>query len=236
MRWLLIVFVLFGCSETPDCFQSRGATISTTIDVPSFNAITLYDDISLIITNGPQNVMATTGENLQSKLHFDVVDQTLSIRNFSSCNWARSYEKTTITISLPDFREIQLLGFGTLESEKLVSSTQLRIISLDSPSDVDISLNGGNLSISSNNVSNFKLTGTVENLDVGFYYGDGILFAQSLDANNITITHKGSNAMHLAPQTSLTGELSGQGNIHLHHNPSQLDVKVSGTGKLVTEY
>ena len=138
---------------------------------------------------------------------------------------------------IPDFTEkIDLLGYGSVSSLDTLSFDHLSITSRDSPSDIILVVNGTKLSISSNNVSNFDLSGYLEELDVGFYYGDGILYAHDLNTRQINIDHRGTNSMHLHPGESLTGTMQGAGNTIIYYKPLERDVNIIGTGKLIERY
>jgi len=231
------LILLIGCQEPSSiCFKKSGQVESQIIDLESFRYVTIQDNISLILANGAPQVILTTGNNLVPRIDFSVLNDRLTIQNLNVCNWTRDYAEVTVTITHPNLEEIELLGYGSVKSADTLSVDQLRIISLDSPSDIFMLVKGNRLLISSNNVSNFELSGTLEEMHVGFYNGDGILFARKLQVNTIVVDHRGTNNMHIFPILSLEGSIQGAGNIILHNKPDKLDVKMTGSGKLITKY
>jgi len=226
-----------GCHDpSPNCFKKSGSIETQVINIEPFQSITLHENISIVLDNGPQKVTLSAGSNLISRINFSVINNRLTIQNDNVCNWTRDYGEITVTISHPSLEEIELLGYGSVSSLDTLSFGQLRIISLDSPSDIYLVVNGTKLSISSNNVSNFHLSGYLEELDVGFYYGDGILYAHDLNTRQINIDHRGTNSLHLHPGESLTGTMQGAGNTIIYYKPLERDVNILGTGKLIERY
>ena len=235
--FILCFIVLLGCSDpSPNCFKKSGAIVSQIVDVSEFRTVTVHDNVSIILENGTQQVTVSAGSNLISRVNVSVDDQRLTINDNNVCNWTRDYGKVTINIRHPNLEEVKLLGSGTLSSLDTLFVDNFSIISRDSPSDVYLTLKGNALSISTNNVSNFELSGYLENLKIGFFYGDGILNAQNLIVNRFDIDHRGTNAMHIHAVESLTGIIQGAGDAIIYYKPKEKDLNIIGPGKLIERY
>ncbi len=235
---LTISILLLSCdSETAfDCIKKTGTIETQIIDVGSFNKIVLEDNIDLVISTGDTSLIIVSGKNLLPKINFETSDNILTITNTNKCNWTRQYTAATVHLSHPDLKEILLLGYGNLSSEDTLIISSLRIITLDSPSDVDLTLSGFKLSISSNNISNFHLRGEVSNLSAGFYFGDGILNASELKTENAFVTHSGTNTMRIMTIGLLEGSVNNIGNLEIFTAPSEIKMEVNGKGQIIKKY
>ena len=89
------------------------------------------------------------------------------------------------------------------------------------------------LNIISNNVSNFILTGTTNNLFINFASGQGKFEGENLIAQNIGIFHRGTNKMIVNPIQQITGEIRSSGNVISVNRPPLVDVDEFYTGKLI---
>lgn len=235
---LTLSILLFSCdSETAfDCIKKPGTIETQRIEAGSFDKIVLEDNIDLVISTGDTSVLIVSGKNLLPKISFVTANNILTITNVNKCNWTRQYTAATVYLTHPDLKEIQLLGYGNLTSEDTLSISKLRIISLESPSDVDLTLSGFKLYISSNNISNFHLNGMVSELSAGLYYGDGILDASNLRVENAYITHSGTNTMKINTRGLLEGSINNVGNLEIYSAPSEMKIEINGKGKIIKKY
>ena len=235
---LALSILLFSCdSETAfDCIKKTGITATQIIDVGSFDKIVLEDNIDLVILPGDTSVFIVSGKNLLPKISFETSNNILTIANTNKCNWTRQYTAATVYLSHPDIKEILLLGYGNLSSEDTLIINSLRIIALESPSDVDLTLSGFKLSISSNNISNFRLNGKVTELNAGFYSGDGIFDARNLKTENAYITHSGTNTMRINTRGLLEGSVNNVGNLEIFTAPYEIKMEVNGKGRIIKKY
>ncbi len=235
---LFCCFLLSSCdSETAfDCIKKPGSTVTQFVETSMFDTVILKDNIDLVVSNGDTSVFVESGKNLLPKIRFETVNNILTISNDNTCNWSRKYTAATVYLSHPDLKEIQLLGYGNLTAIDTLIFNYLRIISLDSSSDVDLTLSGNKLYISSNNISNFNLDGEVWELNAGFYYGDGILEARNLLVDYAIITHTGTNTMRIKPLSRLEGTINNIGSIEIYAAPAEIEIKLNGSGRIIKKY
>ena len=99
--------------------------------------------------------------------------------------------------------------------------------------DFRMSVNNQDLDIVSNNISSFYVNGTTENLSVRFFAGSGRFEGENLIAQNVEVSHRGSNDMIVHPIQSLTGILRGTGNVIAVNEPLLVDVERIYTGQLI---
>ena len=244
--YILISIVLLSCNgkNVPDCFQNSGVIIQKEFTVAAFSKIIVFERVQLILKDAlEQKIMVETGEYLMNDIVVIVEDDQLILRNNNGCNLTRDYGITKIYVSAPNITDIRSSTGLPILSEGVLNYPDLTLISEDfeaesqyhTDGDFRMEVNCTNLNVINNNLSHMFLSGTVENLVVGFYSGNSRFEGRNLIAQNIRIFQRSSNDMILHPQLSLTGEIRSTGNVIVVNEPSVLDVQVYYTGRLIVE-
>lgn len=241
--YIVMITILFGCSgeNVPDCFQTAGTIIQKEISVSEFNRILINRDIELIIKQTDNySLVIETGENLLADVEAEVIDNQLIIKNNNTCNYVRDFGITKVYVTAPNLTEIRTSTQYDISSDGVLIYPDLDLISEDFTEDTEftvgdfrLNLDSENLRIVSNNISFFYISGRTTNLFVGFFAGTGRFEGENLIADNVSISHRGSNDMIVNPQLSLTGVLRGTGNLISKNQPSTIDIEELYTGRLI---
>ena len=186
-------------------------------------------------------VIVETGENLMNDIEVRVEDGRLILINNNACNLTRDYGITKVYVSSPNLTEIQNSSGLTVKGDGILNYANLRLISEDfnDPSvthtdgDFDLQVNCNRIDIVFNNLSNIFISGSVNNLSIGFYSGDGRFEGANLIAQTIDIFQRSSNDMIVNPQQSLKGEIRGTGDVISLNRPPIVEVEQFYTGKLI---
>jgi len=233
--YIAIFIMLAGCN--PDgigCFKSSGSTETISVIVPDFTSIDVTSNIEIHLSAGAtKSVQLTAGGNLIPGIRIEVVDGILYLDNLNTCNWTRKYVNPVVEISNPELTKIVQRGHGGVISNETLTYENLELEN-NGTGNFTLDVNIMNLSITSNEVVNFYLTGSVRQLLIGFYYADEIFFGEELQVENCVITHYGSNSMHLNVSGSLKGSIYSYGDVILHRQmPQTIEVTESENGKLI---
>jgi len=241
---LIVLFSSCNSEDANDCFQVEGKTIIQQIVLEDFNEINVYGGIKLFLTYGEtQRVELETGENLANDISFELEANQLKIRNHNTCNFVRNYGVTKVFVTLPDLKYLRNGSQFAIESTNLLNFEDITLVSEDANGEGDfytngnfkLQLNSNKITIVNNNLSNYVLSGEVENLQVGFFNGDGRFEGENLVAQHVNVYHRGSNKIIVNPQQSLTGELVSTGDLISKNTPPEVEVEELYTGKLVFE-
>ncbi|MCX7551773.1 head GIN domain-containing protein [Xanthomarina sp. F2636L] len=248
MKKLLYIFILvsfFACDseDTNDCFQKSGDIVQQEVTVPDFHKIFVNRNIELILKEAAEtHVLIETGKNLLNDIEVVVVDNQLRVVDNNTCNFIRDYKPTKIYVSAPNITQIRCSTQYDILSDGVLNYSNLSLFSEDFASEGDftvgdfkLQVNSNSLSIASNNISSFYISGETNNLSVGFYSGSGRFEGAGLIAQNVSISHRGYNDMIVNPQVSLTGVLRGTGDLISKNQPPTVEVEQLYTGKLIFE-
>ena len=242
--YLLVFVVIMGCdSENAiDCFQKTGSIISSEISLESFSKITVFDGISLEISQGDtQKVTIETGENLLNDIDFSVEDGRLSITNNNGCNLLRSYGTTKVFITAPAISEIRSSTGLPIVSKGILKYGSLSLLSesfgvpeADTTSGSFIlEIENTQVSIVSNGVAYFELKGTTSKLNINIASGDSRVDAHLLEADEVSVNHRGSNDLLVNPKNKISGTISSTGDVLSYGNPNTIEVQELFKGKLI---
>lgn len=228
-------FLLAGCEPAGDCLKTSGALTTVNLAVEPFSALEIIAEFNVILQEGPeQQLSLTTGKNLVDDINFEVINEIFIIRNGNSCRWARSYDFPTLTITHPNIRQIRQGGSGLIVSEGVLNYPNLLLVSDDQSGDFKLEVNSNLLTISSNDVSNFYLSGQCDNLNLSFHSGDGRFEGENLTVANAVVSHCGSNDMVIHATKELKGRLCASGNvIFVKTVPELVDVTIMSNGHLI---
>ncbi|GAA0893293.1 hypothetical protein GCM10009122_29720 [Fulvivirga kasyanovii] len=236
---ILLIILMYGCDSenAPDCLQKAGDNTEVVLDVAPFSLLEVTADLNVVIEQGPEQiVMLSAGENLISDIYYEVIDDRLLIRNDNSCSWVRSYDFPVVKITHPNIAEIRLAGSGLISSKGTLSFPDLSLISENESGDFKLNLNTTALEVVSNDITNFYMSGSVENLRVMFASGDGRFEASDLHATNANIFHRGTNDIIVHVSGELSGRIISSGDlIYVKTKPTIIDVSLENLGDLIDE-
>lgn len=245
LTYLVVLLLVFSCNseDANDCFQTAGTTIQQAVSVPDFERILVNRDVELILNEAPDfSVIIETGENLLNDVKAIVVGNQLQLTDNNTCNMVREYGTTRIYVSAPNIKEIRSSTQFDISSDGVLNYPEFKLISENynqtdafTIGDFRLTVNATRLIVTSNNLSSFYISGTVENADINFFSGIGRFEGRDLVAQKVEIYHRGSNDIIVNPIQELKGDLYGTGNLISINTPPVLEVVRHYQGRLILE-
>lgn len=241
--YILSLILIFACDseDASDCFQTKGTIVQQEVIVAAFENILVNRDVELILKEGAEyEVIIESGSNLINDVEAIVVDNQLQLTDHNSCNYVRDYGITKVYVTAPNIKSIRNSSQYEVSSVGVLAYPSLQLISEDfntpgsfTIGDFRLELNVDNLNIVANNISSFYLSGTANDVFIGFYSGSGRFEGKNLVAQNIDVFHRGSNDMFVNPQVSISGELRGTGDLIAVNEPPIVEVQQFYIGALI---
>jgi len=236
-----LVFILTSCGISEDCFKGNGSRITQTFPLENFTKIKIYDGVGLVIKEGPNyEVTVKTSDNIIDDLDVRIDGDMLIVKDNSTCNIARDYGQTVVYVTAPNLEEIHSKTDQDIKSDGPLTYPSLKLLSMDlsdgaGTGDFYLTLSTtSQIVIESNNASNFYLSGTCYNINVSFFWGNGIFYGKDLIvSNNIYVFQRGSNNMIFKPTNLIYGDIYGIGNVVLRSNPLQNNIIQHFTGTVI---
>lgn len=245
MKNIFLLFfgiIFFGCS-IDNCVKSVGEISSETIILEPFDKIYIFKGISATIHQSESHKMIIqTGKNIRPHISYTLIDGILSIRDDLDCNWVRQYGVTHVDIFSPNLKEIHSRTEKNISSNGVLTYPSLGLYAIDLEEgaglgDFYIQINNQFVDIGANNVAAYYLSGSTQQLNLGIYNGTGRYHLENLQVyQNTTVFHRGMNDAFIYPLGELSGNLYGNGNLILNHQPTSINVIRHFNGQLIHGY
>lgn len=246
--WVFLVLVnslfILSCNseKAPDCFQNAGDIVRVQVEVPQFTTITVFENLNLVLKQGDaQQIEIETGEFLLNEVTAKVEENRLILRNENNCNYVRDYGLTIIYVTSPNISEIRSSTGLLISSDGVLNYPNLKLLSESFTNQeaettdgiFDLELESETVSILTNGIAFFKLSGITNNFNVTIAAGDSRIEAEDLVAQNIGVNHRGSNDVLVNPQQRISGVIRGYGNVISLNRPPEVSVDEIFEGRLI---
>lgn len=245
LKYIVLFSLFFACDSenTSDCFQKTGSIVQQEIVLETFDKILVNRDVELIIKQGlEQRVIVETGKNLLNDVEISVLNNQLILTDNNSCNFVREYGVTKVYVTSPNITEIRSSTQYDISSDGVLTYPDLVILSEDffqtdtfTSGNFNLQIDNSSFRLVFNNLSNCFISGETNNLNITFAAGTSRFEGRDLIAENVTIWNRSSNDMILNPQQSLTGLISGTGDVISVNKPPIVDVEEQYNGRLIFE-
>ncbi|MEJ2583877.1 MAG: DUF2807 domain-containing protein [Robiginitalea sp.] len=239
----LALFLLEGCGKNgPDCIQSSGDLVREELALPTFQNITVFENVRLVLRYGTeQQVIVETGKNIRSDVTARVEEGTLELRDQNNCNFFRAYGRTTFYVTTPDLQVLRSSTGWPIQSEGILPFTNLRLVSesFNNPEaettdgSFDLEVDTERLSVVANGIAYFKLRGQTEALSITVAAGDSRIEAEKLLAGTVQLNHRGSNDILINPAQRIGGVIQGYGDVLSFNRPPEVEVEETFRGRLI---
>lgn len=243
ISYILLILLLLACNseDANDCFQTTGSVVQENIPVAPFDKILVNRNVQLILKQGLEpSVVVKTGKNLISDVGVKVENAQLILSDNNTCNYVRDYAATTIYVTAPNISEIRSSSQFEIQSDGILNYNTLKLVSEDfnapgtfTVGDFRLQLNCDKVSVVTNNIASFYMSGATNSLSVGFYSGAGRFQGEQLIVQKVEVYHRGSNDIIVNPQLELKGQLRGTGNLIAVNKPLVVAVVQLYTGALI---
>lgn len=238
-----IIFLVLSCAKdnAPNCIQIAGDLTTIEHNIDPFDRILANENIELLLLQGSEyHLKIESGEHLISDINYTIDNSgLLTLNDNNQCNWVRNYVPTKIFVTTPNLKEIRSNTQYTIKSEGILTFPNLKLISENfnqdniSSGDFNLHVHNESVSVISNNISQFFISGSTDTLFVGFYSGTTAFFGANLLAQDVEIFHRSSHDITVHPVQSLSGVLRSTGNLISVNEPPNVDVSVLYTGSLI---
>ncbi len=242
-RFIILIIALqlvTACNSDSalECFRTAGDAVEYDMGVTDFNTIHISAGIELVIKEGAeQRITVHTGENLKEYITTEVIEGELFITNSNNCNWTRDYNSTTVYVTTPHLEKIYSASQFAVKSDGVLTFPSLflqsGLFNETASGTFDLQVNTEHLVIEEDQVSYYKISGTVNELFVKFYDGDSRFEGSGLIAQKVEVFQRSSNDIIINPQQEVKGTIYSTGNLVLKNNPPVVEVEQLYTGHIV---
>lgn len=220
--------------EKKERVQGNGDTAKEKREITTqFDKVRVTGNFDVVLVSGTTGTITLEGEqNLISQITTEVADGALAISSGDKFLAPSKNKKITVKVPVGDLSEIVLKGSGSINVKSRIRT------------DVDVMIDGCG-SIEAYVVADrvkacvlgsgeIKIDGQAQSFDCRVV-GSGSVKAYDLKAPIVSAVVSGSGNVETNSSKSLKGRISGSGNIAFAGQPSETDLKHSGTGKFTLQ-
>lgn len=226
---LCLLLISSSCQDPK--IKGSGNVITQERPIANFNQIELRAVGDVFVQKGSTtNVQVVTDDNIQEYININTVGNTLVISAEDNINLKPS--SLDIYVITPNIDKLVLSGSGTISTEGVLTASALSTELSGSGKITAAAQISGLTDVLLSGSGSVVLSGATKNLTANLT-GSGNIKALSYPCQNANILLTGSGNIEVAATDSLTGSLSGSGDVRYAGEPSVKNVTITGSGQLV---
>lgn len=237
--FIMVLLSLTACSSVDECMKSSGEEVFISKTLPFFDKVIIHSGIGLVVSQQeiPEVILKTT-THLSDNIEMVVIDETLIVKDLTSCNWIRPYGQTQVILKLPNLIKIESYSEQDVVSDGFLNFPYLNLVGLEKGSEAAsgnfiIHSKTDQLVVECNTIASFFLMGETNFFKASYYAGNGRIEASNLLAQEVAVFHRSSQDFIVNPIQKVTGNLYSTGNLVLKNVPPEVDVNQFFTGRLI---
>ena len=231
-------FLFSSCKKQNlcDCFKSRGETVIETRNVPNFNTLRAFDKIDVYFTQDTTLtnpvIKVVTGKHLLSNITTEVSDGELKIENNNKCNFVRgSHNDVTVYVSAPYVKYFIQDGVGSIFGTNTVIQDSVDC-NLRNSGDIHLDVKTSCVVGHMHGIGDLYVSGTANSFFANTV-GQGFIYAQNFVVPYAYIYYKSNGEARVNISGQLDAEIASTGNLYYTGASPVVNVKITGTGKLI---
>ena len=229
----IIASAAFMCGCKKGIFSKDGEIKVQERNVGTFNKISLYNKINLILTQSTEDkIKVEAGENVLSSITTEVTDGNLSIKNRDSSLINKPNQVINVYASVKNLNGLVYEGAGSITSTNTIQTGYFLLYSKNGAGDVRLSMNAYFTTIGIyNENADFILDGQSDGA-YAYCSSRGTLDLRNYSIKKLEIDYSGVRDAHINVTESLKGRIFYKGNVYYKGNP-QLDISERNQGRFI---
>lgn len=234
-----LLFVLFACATTctfaqMERIEGNGNVRKETRQVSNFTGILLSGSINVDVTYGDsKNVTVEGDENLLPYIETVVENGNLVVKTRDKVN-VKSKNRLIVHAALTRVDRLRVSGSGNITGNGDFSNDGKADISVSGSGNINIAMSSFsetkiNISGSGNVVLKGKSTNNID----ATISGSGNIDCSDVICNDVFARVSGSGNIKVYANKSIEARVSGSGNIYYKGSATNINLKSSGSGKII---
>ncbi|WP_194775010.1 head GIN domain-containing protein [Pararhodonellum marinum] len=229
MAYFILSIGLFSCGSGGDRYS--GAVETEYMELENFNKLKVEGMFNLNISQGDQESLTMKGspeviEKLRVTQNGDWLE--LSLKGKNNRFWGDN--SLQIDLTLANLQELEFQGAGQIKTTQALEVGAFRIRG-EGVGNIILELDADTVEADLDMVGNLELRGQTETFSLK-NEGIGNIDASRLIANEVDVFSSGIGSVSVHCKGELTLEAHGIGSINYSGNPTKVNEKVSGIGKV----
>ena len=217
-----------------ETIKGNGIMKTETRNASGYTGVHLQGSMNVVLHYETSNTISVEAdENLLPYIETVVENGNLVVKTKNKVN-LKSNEKLIVHATLTRLTSLVLSGSGNLNGDGAFSNsgrTEIKLsgsgnvnLGADSFNEIDVAISGsGNVKVRGNNSNNISAA----------ISGSGNIDCIEFKTNDVIAKVSGSGQIKVFANTSIDAKVSGSGNIYYKGPASKLNLKSSGSGKII---
>lgn len=225
-----LLFTLLLTAQNIEKVKGNGKIATEVRSIPAFTKLVVTGSMDVHLTSDASKrgtLTVKADENIVELITTEVKGETLSItvkKNYSI------YTKNSITITVPfeTLNKVSLTGSGSVIGEKAIADNIEAI--LNGSGTIRLTVKNTSTTATATGSGGIELSGSAGTFKCGLN-GSGSIEADDVKTANAEATVTGSGSIRVNSSKALKGRITGSGSIAYAGNPSDKDLKKTGSGE-----
>lgn len=235
-----LLFVLFSfisiCSFSQwHQIKGNGNVKKETREVSGFTGVALSGSMNVQLSYGSSNTITIEAdENLLPYIETKVEDGILQVKSKDKMGGFSSRNKLIVYVSLTKLTELKVSGSGNITGNGDFSNDGKTNVSVSGSGSIDVGMNSFNeTNVAISGSGNVTLKGKSTNNIDATISGSGNIDCSEVACNDVFAHVSGSGNIKVYANKSIDAKVSGSGNIYYKGSATNLNLKSSGSGKII---
>lgn len=225
-RILSIVFVMISCVV----FAQQREKVT----VDSFDKITMRIGGTVYVTQGNMDEVMIEGDREDmEEVSIEVRGGELVIesrRRSSWRFWENNNTRLDVYVTVKELSEVTVSGSGDIVGQNTIETNDFRA-RVSGSGDIEMALDARNISTGISGSGNIELSGSARSGSLSIS-GSGKLLAENLKVDDFEVSISGSGRGSIMVYGELDVRISGSGSVYYSGEPTAINTRISGSGKV----
>jgi len=235
-KLLLILFSFISvCSFAQwQTITGNGDVKKETREVSGFTGVALSGSMNVRLSYGSSNSITVEGdENILPYIETRVEDGVLQVKTKNRTGF-KTKNKVIVYVSLTKLTALRVSGSGDITGDGDFSNDGKTDIAVSGSGNINVGINSFNETrIAISGSGNVTLKGKSTNNIDATISGSGNIDCSDVACNDVFAHVSGSGNIKVYANKSIDAKVSGSGNIYYKGSATNLNIKSSGSGKII---
>ncbi len=237
MKKLLFSFfalITFSSYSQWHTITGNGNIKKETREVRSFTGVSLSGNMNVQLAYGTSNSIIVEGdENLLPYIETKVEDGNLVVKSKDKVG-LKAKNKLMVYVSLTKLTGLRVTGSGNISGTGDFSNDGKTNISVSGSGNINVGINSFNeTNIAISGSGNVTLKGNSTNNIDATVSGSGNIDCSNVSCNDVFAHVSGSGNIKVSANKSIDARVSGSGNVYYKGSATNINLKSSGSGKII---
>lgn len=234
LLFALLPLITFNSYSQWQTITGNGNVKKEAREISGFTGVSLSGNMNVQLAYGTSNTITIEGdENLLPYIETKVEDGNLLVKSKDKVG-LKSRNKLMVYVSLTKLTALRVSGSGNISGTGDFTNDAKTNISVSGSGDINVGMNSFNeTKIAVSGSGNVTLKGKSTNNIDATISGSGNIDCSDVVCNDVFAHVSGSGNIKVFANKSIDARVSGSGNIYYKGSASNINLKSSGSGKII---